>query len=495
MRKLKKLLSLVCVLALTVTTGAFSVDVEGGNKVIRVACVGDSITDGGASAITTDSSYPGQLGLLLDGKKYEVYNCGKGGATAMKKPNVVPSYWSTDEFKLAKSCEPNIVIIMLGTNDIVNENWLDNATFETDLTALVQVFLDMPSVNEVYLCTPPSAYDSNHPALLRDYAVPIVKSIAEELNVPLVDMYAATQGHSNWYKDGIHPNDAGAVEFASILYREVFGMETGTLTVTTEPGNTVSLGSQCVKADSTGKAVLTVGTGKKTVRVQNGASFVNIEVTCRAGENEADCRGLLTGVDLAVSADIYDIDGKVTKVTDGDSNTGWQRSDDNYTNCWLAVDFGEEKTFDTVEIEWESSTRAKEGKYTIQTSEDGETWKDLTVSFDYSDALDVIDTGSVTTRYLRIRITDGKDGKSRPSLRELRIYADCTTWAGDLWGDTDLDGEIGAADLTVLARHVGGIELLEDQALRNANVDGEEGVTASDLTKLARFIGGIDDDL
>ena len=63
---------------------------------------------------------------------------------------------------------------------------------------------------------------------------------------------------------------------------------------------------------------------------------------------------------------------------------------------------------------------------------------------------------------------------------------------GGLLGDTDLDGTVGAADLTKLARHVGGITALSDPtALLNADTDGDGSVGSTDLTRLARFVGGI----
>ena len=63
-------------------------------------------------------------------------------------------------------------------------------------------------------------------------------------------------------------------------------------------------------------------------------------------------------------------------------------------------------------------------------------------------------------------------------------------------GDVNGDGEVGAADLTALARHVARIELITDVTLlQNADVTGEGGVTAADLTKLARYVARIISDL
>ena len=73
---------------------------------IRVACVGDSITFW--------TQYPNDLWMLL-GSNYSVGNFGVGGATITVDSG--KPYVNESVFQDAKEFKPDIVIIMLGTND------------------------------------------------------------------------------------------------------------------------------------------------------------------------------------------------------------------------------------------------------------------------------------------------------------------------------------------------------------------------------------------
>ncbi|MEO7101377.1 MAG: GDSL-type esterase/lipase family protein, partial [Luteolibacter sp.] len=87
---------------------------------VKVACVGDSITAGYALANPGTQSYPAQLQLLL-GSGYTVGNFGLSGATLLKQSDF--TYWNSSQYSASRTYNPNIVVIMLGTNDTKSWNW------------------------------------------------------------------------------------------------------------------------------------------------------------------------------------------------------------------------------------------------------------------------------------------------------------------------------------------------------------------------------------
>ena len=186
---------------------------------IRVTFAGDSITDGG-------SSYVSKTGALL-GEDFTVFNAGVSGTTLMSTD---AAYTNTNRYIQGKEFNPDIVTIMLGTNDSKDRYWGDpnsgfNAEkFETELTALVNEYRNLASKPLVIIATSPTVYDKkvdsiNDPNVTEIVAVQ--KKVAEAMDCPLLDINAYTKDHSSWFDDGVHPNDGGhaeiAKEFAKII--------------------------------------------------------------------------------------------------------------------------------------------------------------------------------------------------------------------------------------------------------------------------------------
>lgn len=75
---------------------------------------------------------------------------------------------------------------------------------------------------------------------------------------------------------------------------------------------------------------------------------------------------------------------------------------------------------------------------------------------------------------------------------DATYYACFQEKADGVTGDLDQSGDVDSNDLTLLARHLAGIEeLTAADALKNADTNGDEELSSDDLTQLARYIAGI----
>ncbi|KAB5608201.1 GDSL-type esterase/lipase family protein, partial [Bifidobacterium jacchi] len=126
---------------------------------VKVAAVGDSLTEGykSTSGNKGADAYPAILQGIL-GNGYEVRNFGKTGATLMK--NTSNSYWNSQEFTDSKSYEPNVVVIMLGTNDSKNDIW-NETNYLSQAKELVDTYTALSSKPTVYFALSPQAYSTS----------------------------------------------------------------------------------------------------------------------------------------------------------------------------------------------------------------------------------------------------------------------------------------------------------------------------------------------
>jgi len=123
-------------------------------SVIRVSCVGDSIT---AGVCGQNGGYPTLLQGLL-GSGYLVQNFGNSGKTMLKKglcgppPSGDCSYWDTPTYPAAMASNPDIVTIMLGTNDAKEFNWFNASTgnYTQDYYDMIAGFQGLASNPKIY---------------------------------------------------------------------------------------------------------------------------------------------------------------------------------------------------------------------------------------------------------------------------------------------------------------------------------------------------------
>ena len=214
--KNKKVLLLaitLAILALSAVAAVFyMVSVENIDK-IRIACVGDSITGG--------TQYPGDLGMLL-GENYTVGNFGVDGSTVTLDSD--NPYINNSAFQEAKEFQPNIVIIMLGTNDANPTIRQVNGSFANDYVKLVEEFQALSSKPKIYLVKPSPIF-SNGTALSAEYfretVIPTIEQVANQTNLPIIDVYSALANYSEFFRDGVHPDEQGAILIANEIYKAI----------------------------------------------------------------------------------------------------------------------------------------------------------------------------------------------------------------------------------------------------------------------------------
>ncbi len=190
---------------------------------VRVTCVGDSITVGAGAA--QGMSYPDQLGRML-GDRWQVRNFAVSGTTMLKEGDF--PYWETNQFRLALDSRPDVVVIMLGTNDTKPQNWKHKDQYAADYKAMIGRFAKLPSKPRVFICLPPPVpgkgnFGINEEGVREE--VPEIKKIARDEGTGLIDMHAALADHPDLLPDRVHPNSEGATLLAKAAYKALTGKE------------------------------------------------------------------------------------------------------------------------------------------------------------------------------------------------------------------------------------------------------------------------------
>jgi lysophospholipase L1-like esterase len=180
---------------------------------IRIACVGDSITE--------VSGYPAVLQSLL-GDNYTVGNFGVSGSTVSL--NSWKPYMDQPEFQSAEAFKPDIVVIMLGTNDDLVGLHQYNESFENDYAKLITSFQQLQSKPQIWIAESPPIFSNSSdlsPDYLANTIIPKTEDLANQMNLPTIDVYNAFGNHTDYLQDGVHPNIQGAELIANEVYNMI----------------------------------------------------------------------------------------------------------------------------------------------------------------------------------------------------------------------------------------------------------------------------------
>lgn len=191
---------------------------------IKVACVGDSITFGCTVRCWRKNNYPAVLGALL-GEKYCVNNFGYTNRTVIKTADY--PYTKEKLYQQSLDFNPDIVVIMLGSNDSKENNW-NKEKFVKDYIEIINSYLELKSSPDVYVLVPSPMFEvmgkvmwQLRKDIMVDEICPAVKQIAEKTGAKCIDMYGVFENKKELFSDGVHPNAKGSKLFAQKVYEEI----------------------------------------------------------------------------------------------------------------------------------------------------------------------------------------------------------------------------------------------------------------------------------
>lgn len=205
---------------------------------IRVACIGNSITDGHGIDMATAYGYPALLQKKL-GNGYWVKNFGVSARTMLNKGDY--PYMNELAWRDALAFKPDVVIIKLGTNDSKPHNWQHGGEFKQDLEQMIKSLAPQlaaqgkkkgknsktPAVTKprIYLCTPIPAFKSTwdiSDSVIVNNIIPIQQEVARQYGLKVIDLHTLfADGADLVQPDGIHPNEKGVLRLAEIIAQEL----------------------------------------------------------------------------------------------------------------------------------------------------------------------------------------------------------------------------------------------------------------------------------
>ena len=170
-----------------------------------IVAFGDSITSGEADPGVP--SYPSRLAQI---KGEDVYNRGVGGISSCAAANAI---------NLALSLDPRIVLILLGTNNVLAGH--DPAEAKECLRWIIQDVKDAggrPIIGTI----PPLVGDKASLMPIVDQMNALIRALAAEEQATLVDLANEFgTGEGLMLADGIHPNGTGA-QLIALAFSESF---------------------------------------------------------------------------------------------------------------------------------------------------------------------------------------------------------------------------------------------------------------------------------
>ena len=183
---------------------------------VKIACIGDSITWGAGLEDRFSQSYPVVLGNLL-GEGYVVRGFGFNSRVASLQGDY--PYFEAAKYDTLKMWLPDVVTIMLGTNDSKIHNW-DAEAYHEGLRTIIDDLRKVPSHPRIILMTPTPSGDNPYTirdSVIRDGVIPEMHRVAARRWLDVIDLYTPMEEHRDLFPDNVHPGAEGSALIASLV--------------------------------------------------------------------------------------------------------------------------------------------------------------------------------------------------------------------------------------------------------------------------------------
>ncbi|MEN9445054.1 MAG: hypothetical protein RIS47_1945 [Bacteroidota bacterium] len=185
-------------------------------RIYKIACIGDSITEGSGLAVQSKTAFPVVLDSIL-GPKFTVLNCGRSATTMQKNGNF--PFWISKEFSNTFAFRPDIIVIKLGTNDTKLQNW-NPQNFELDYQSMIDTLATISTHPKIFMCLPVPVFKTNwgiNDSTLTNGVIPILERLAKKNKLQLIDLYQPMTIEIVNFPDFIHPNEIAVKKMAKLI--------------------------------------------------------------------------------------------------------------------------------------------------------------------------------------------------------------------------------------------------------------------------------------
>ena len=208
-------------------------NLSGKKDIIHVACIGDSITYGTGSDDPSVHSYPVYYQRML-GYDYYVEKYGAPSNSLIETDS--PTFLTNSLYDKSVKAKPDVVIIMLGTNDCRPQRWADSAhkdwrdgtrkeAFIAAGQKMVDAYRGANADVQIIFATCPivpqdQSYGTDWTTRLMTYGNPAIKQIAKNANCDVIDIFSYTKDNKNMFAggDGLHLKNEKYEELAAGFY-------------------------------------------------------------------------------------------------------------------------------------------------------------------------------------------------------------------------------------------------------------------------------------